>query len=129
MDPVQIVLGNELPMPNAGFDKYKCWEEMLSVQVDMISGRRVSERRGKVWRASYQADYIDSDTLKAALAMLHSGAPIVCTVLTPQGGTVTSSFLVDSITRPTLMGFDGAEPIWRGLAFELREETPHKSYL
>lgn len=126
MEPVQINLGNTLPMPNVSFDKYQCPEVMLSVQVDMISGRRVVEQRGKVYQPKVSYDYLPNATYKAALAILRSGAPFVATVLPDNSDTpVTSTFLTDSLTPATLMGFDGGEPIWRGLAFELREERPH----
>ena len=126
MEAVQINLGSVLPLPNTGFDKYKCYEEKLSVQVDMISGRRVAEQRGKVWKASYEGDYISAGQMRQALELLHSAGPIPCTVLTPSGETVTANFFPENIVRPTLMGFDATEPIWRGLAFTLREARPHR---
>ena len=44
----QLVLDGVL-LPRSSHDRYACWEEDLSVQVDMISGRRVIESRGKIW--------------------------------------------------------------------------------
>ena len=123
----QINLDNVLPLPEVDQDNYSCWEELLSVQVDMISGRRVIERRGKVWKVSYSYDYMGDRDMRLALTVLRSGAPFVATVLPDNSDTpVTSTFLVESLTPPKVLAMDGDEPIWHGLAFTLREERPHK---
>lgn len=126
MGPTQINLGGGLAMPNVSFDQYSCWEDMLSVQVDMISGRRVVEERGLIWRVSVSYDYLTDSVLRAALAILRSGAPFIASVLPDSRDTpVTSRFLVESLTQPKLLAFDSSKPIWHGLAFALREEEPH----
>lgn len=126
MEPTQINLGGGLAMPNVSFDQYSCWEDMLSVQVDMISGRRVVEERGLIWRVSVSYDYLTDSVLRAALAILRSGAPFIASVLPDSRDTpVTSRFLVESLTQPKLLAFDSSKPIWHGLAFSLREEEPH----
>lgn len=123
----QVNLDNVLPLPEVSRDNYSCWEEPLSVQIDMISGRRVIEARGKVWKASYSYDYMDNDLTRQALEILRRGAPIVATVLPDNSDEpVTSTFVVESLTPPKLLAFDGATPIWHGLGFTLREEYPHK---
>ena len=38
---------------------------------------------------------------------------------------IPSTFLVESLTPPTLAFFDGTEPVWTGLSFSLREVKPH----
>lgn len=124
MDP-QIIVGN-VPLPECTNDRYSCWEEMLSVQADMISGRRVIEQRGKVWKVSYTYDYLEDGVLRPLLAVLRGDAPIIATVLPDNSTeTVTSSFVVESLTPPKLLAFDGTKPVWHGLAFTLREEYPH----
>lgn len=118
------IIGNVL-LPLPGFDKYSCWEEPQKVQLIMISGRMVEEAKPPVWRVSYVSDYIDDDTRKGALAVLRGG-PFIGTFLPDNGDeTITSKFLATSITPPKLLALDGTEPIWHGLAFELREERPH----
>lgn len=125
MDP-QVVINN-YPLPECTNDRYSCWEEPLSVQVDMISGRRVIETRGKVWKASYAYDYLEDSVLRPVLEALRSGAPVIATVLPDNATeTVTSSFVVESVTQPKLLAFDGTTPIWHGLGFVLREEYPHR---
>lgn len=125
MNP-QLIIGN-VELPRRSNDQYACWEEQLSVQRDMISGRRVIEQRGKVWKTSYVSDYLEDGVLRPALAILRSGAPFIATVLPDNADeTVTSTFVVESLTQPKLMAFDGATPIWHGLGFTLREERPHE---
>ena len=122
----QIIL-ESLRLPESANDNYSCWEELLSVQVDMISGRRVIEARGKVWKAVYTYDYLEDGTLRPLLSALRSGAPVPATVLPDdRAEPVTSTFVVESVTPPTLLAFDGTTPIWHGLSFTLREERPHE---
>lgn len=113
-------------MPECSSDNYSCWEEMLSVQVDMINGRRVIEQRGLVWKMSRTDDYLEDSILRPILADLRSGKPFIATVLPDHSDkTVTSVFVVESLIPPKLLAFDGTTPIWHGLSFTLREERPH----
>lgn len=124
MDPLLVIGG--WPLPETATDQYSCWEDMLSVQVDMISGRRVIEQRGLVWKVSATYDYLEDSALKPVLAVLHSGAPFLATVLPNNSEqTITTNFVVESLTPPKLLAFDGSTPVWHGLAFTLREERPH----
>lgn len=96
------------------------------MQVDMISGRRVIESRGKVWKASYQFDTMGNEKLRQVLAVLRSGAPFVATVLPDiSDETVTSTFLVESITQPTFAFEADGNAVWHNLSFTIREEEPH----
>lgn len=125
MDP-QIIIGG-VELPECSNDNYSCWEETLDVQRDMISGRRTIETRGKVWKASYVSDYLEDGVYRRALEALRSGKPFIATVLPDNSTqTVTSTFVVERVTQPTLLAFDGSTPIWHGLGFILREENPHK---
>lgn len=125
----QIVIGN-VKLPEVSRDNYSCWEELLSVQVDMISGRRVIERRGKVWKVSYSYDYLGENTLRLLLAVLRAGTPVIATVLPDdRDETVTSTFVVESVSNPT-MAFsrrkgDTENAFWHKISFVLREERPH----
>lgn len=121
----QIILDG-IPLPEASNSKYAAWEELLSVQIEMISGRMVSEIRGKVWRATWSYDYLDNDMTKRILAVLRSGKPFVASILPDNGGKMISSmFLVENQTRPTFLCSDNGDPIWHGLAFTIREVNPH----
>ena len=117
---------NGILLPQSSHDRYACWEEDLSVQVDMISGRRVIESRGKIWKASYSFDYMGNVKLRQVLAVLRSGAPFPATVLPDNSDEpVTSIFLVESITQPTFAFSRGGVGLWHNLAFTIREEEPH----
>ena len=116
---------NGLNLPEVSRDRYSCWEEDLSVQVEMISGRVVIESRGKVWKASYQYDYMGNTLLRLLLAQLRTGAPVMATVLTDSGETVTGRFVVESVTQPTFAFSRGGEGLWHNVGFTLREERPH----
>lgn len=116
---------NGLNLPEVSRDRYSCWEEDLAVQVEMISGRVVIESRGKVWKASYQYDYMGNTLLRLLLKELRSGAPVMATVLTDSGETVTGRFVVESVTQPTFAFSRGGEGLWHNVGFTLREERPH----
>lgn len=117
-------------LPEAPFDGYACWEETLSAQVDMISGRRVIETRGKVWKVTYSSDYIEDALLRSALAVLRGGKPITCQALPDDADEmVVSQFVVESVTQPRLLALDGGKPVWHGLGLALREERPHKGVM
>lgn len=121
----QLVL-NGILLPRTSHDRYACWEEDLSVKLDMISGRRVIESRGKIWKASYQFDTMGNATLQKVLAVLRSGAPFPATVLPDSSDEpVTSTFVVDALTPPTFAFEADGKAVWHNLAFTIREEEPH----
>lgn len=122
----QIIIGG-VELPECSNDNYSCWEETLDVQRVMISGRVTIETRGKIWKASYTSDYLEDGVYRRALAVLRSGKPFIATVLPDNADqTMTSTFVAERLTQPTLLAFDGSAPIWHGLGFVLREERPHK---
>lgn len=126
MSKVTQMILDGVKLPQSSHDRYACWEEDLSVQVDMISGRRVIESRGKIWKASYSFDYMGNEKLRQVLAVLRSGAPFPATVLPDNSDEpVTSIFLVESITQPTFAFSRGGVGLWHNLAFTIREEEPH----
>lgn len=64
----QLIL-NGVALPYVSGDRYSAHPATLSRQVEMISGRVVSEERGKVWRITYSADYIDDTTCRTACTL------------------------------------------------------------
>lgn len=121
----QLIVGGVV-LPYVSHDRYSAHPDDLSRQVEMISGRVVKERRGKVWRISYSADYLDEATKNAALAVLRGGASFQAVFL-PDDGTemVTATVLVESLTPPTFAFTSHGVVRWHNLAFTLREVTPH----
>ena len=124
----QIILSG-IRLPQTSFDRYACWEEALTRQLDMISGRRVLERIGKkwkVWRVRWAYDYLEDEICRPVLAVLRSGGPFIASVLPDNADEmVTSSFVAESVTDPTFLIDDGDRAVWHGLGFTLREERPH----
>ena len=123
---IQQIILDGVYLPKRSNSNYACWEDLLGVEVTMISGRVVRELRGKVWRARCTYDVLDDATYKAALAVLRSGKAFQASVLPDNGGEmVSSTFMVERMT-PAAFGFaDGGRAIWRGLSFQIREVEPH----
>lgn len=122
----QLILGEDLVLPESSRDKFFCWEEDLSVSLPMISGREVIESRGKVWKASYSFDYMGNELLRKVLAVLRSGRPFQAAVLPDDRDEMVSSvFIRESITNPTYAFSRGGVGLWHNLAFTIREERPH----
>lgn len=119
-----IISGIYCPEPD--FDGYRAYEDVLREQVPMISGRLVEEIRGKVWRIDYTSGRIRDSIIKQLLEALRGNGSKAVTFLTDNSDDMASStFLVESLTPPTLAFFDGSEPVWTGLSFTLREVKPH----
>ena len=122
----QLIVNNSITLPYASGDKYACWEEPLSVQLDMISGRRVVEQRGLVWRIRYQYDYMGNALMRQLLGALRGGGVLNVQFLPDIGDSLlTSTFICESLSEPTFaFGRDGIG-YWHGVEFELREVSPH----
>ena len=121
----QIIIDG-VRLPEVSRDNYSCWEDDLSVQVDMISGRRVIETRGRVWRVSYSYDYMGNTLLRQALAVLRSGKPITCQVLPDNSNEiVVSRFLLERLDPPKMAFSRRDNAYWHQISFTLREERPH----
>lgn len=123
---IQQIILDGVYLPQRSNGNYACWEDLLSVEVPMISGRVVREIRGRVWRARCTYDVLSDETYQAALAVLRSGKAFPASVLPDNGAEmISSTFLVESLT-PATFGFrDGNRAIWRGLSFRIREVDPH----
>lgn len=122
----QITLEGGIVLPETSRDKYSCWEEVLTVDVEMIYPRVVMEERGRVWRASYSYDYMGNALMRQVLAVLRSGAPFLATVLPDsRDAPVTSRFICTQLTQPTFAFSRSGKPFWHNFSFSIREEEPH----
>lgn len=122
----QLIINNSIVLPYASGGKYAAWEEPLSVQLDMISGRRVEEQRGLVWRVRYEYDYMGNALMRQLLAALRTGGALNVQFLPDTGDTLlTSTFLRDSLAEPVFAFGRGGVGYWHGICFELREVSPH----
>lgn len=122
----QLIINNSIYLPQTSRDKYQCYLSPLSTQLDMISGRRVSERRGLVYIITYSYDYMGNDLMRQLFEVLRSGQAFSVSFL-PDGfdELSTSRFLCDSMTNPTFAFSRGGLPLWHNIGFTLREVMPH----
>lgn len=122
----QLILNNEIYLPKTSRNKYRCYPATLSRQVEMISGRVVSEVRGHVQMIEYAYDYMGNELMRRALAVLRSGEPFTVTYLPDEGEDLqTGIFITQSLTNPTFAFAKGDKPYWHNFAFVLREVSPH----
>ena len=121
----QLIL-NGIYLPETSTDRYQCHPSELSVSLDMISGRRVKELRGRVQMISYSYDDMGNDLCRQVLSVLRSGEAFPVTYL-PDGSDAmqTGTFLVESLTPPTFAFSKNGVGLWHNMAFTLREVRPH----
>ncbi len=123
--PIQLIINGVL-LPTTTHDRYKCYEEDLKEQIKMISGRIVEEVQGTVQKIAYSYDYMGDAKCREVLQALRGRGVKTVSYLPDDGDELrTSTFLVESITQPTLAFFDGGVAKWHNLAFSLREVRPH----
>lgn len=117
---------NGINLPETSWDKYRCYEELLSVRVEMISGRITEEQRGKVWKIEWAYDYMQNGSYRELLSILRSGA-LLDVVFLPDNETVykTGFFRLESLNPPSYAFSRDGMPLWHNFSFVLREESPH----
>ena len=124
----QLILDGIL-LPEASGDKFSCWEETLTRQVSMVTGRVVLESlepEPRIWRASYTFDYMGNEKLRQVLEVLRRGAPFPASVLRDNRDELVSSiFICESLTNPSYAFSANGVGLWHNLAFTIREEEPH----
>lgn len=121
----QLIL-NGIYLPETSRNKYSCYPDLLAENITMISGRAVTEIRGKIQIIHYEYDYMGNDLCRQILEQLRSGKPLTVAYLPDEGDELkTSTFLVESITNPTFAFSKRGVPYWHNLAFTLREVSPH----
>ena len=122
----QIILNNSIYLPETSKENSRCYPAQLGTQVDMISGRRVSEIRGLVWVVEYKYDYMGNDLMRQVNTVLRSGQSFPAAVLTDESdGLTVSTFLTESFPTPSFAFSRGGVPFWHNVSFTLREVRPH----
>lgn len=135
----QLVLdvnGVALSLPESKKGGYSVHAEPLMENVDMISGRRTREVRGKVWVVSHQNGYLNDADMAKFIEACEKGLvqPIICGFLVQgESELKTSYFLVSSYSRPKFMwgrivtesGEEKTVPLWGDYYVSLREVKPH----
>lgn len=122
----QLIVANNIYLPETSRDKYKCYPAQLGVQVDMISGRRVLEERGQVQMIEYEYDYMGNALMRQLNSVLRSGQSFPVAYLPDSGDSlVVSTFLTEDFPIPTYAFSRGGVPYWHNVTFVLREVKPH----
>lgn len=127
----QLILdmnGAAIALPESIKGGYSAYEEDLSVEVTMISGRMVKELTGVVWRVEYQYGFFNDIDRARVIQACRKGkrTPILCAFLPPESEeTITSAFWVTSFTEPKFMWSSDVKPMWGNFSVSLREVRSH----
>lgn len=124
--PTQLIVNNVL-CPTTTRDRYYSYPELLRETLTMADGTMVEEVVGVVQRIGYSYDKMDDATYKLLLSAVRGGGVKTVAYLPDDlsGELVTSRFIVESITQPTLQFYLGGVPRWHNFGFVLREAEPH----
>lgn len=121
----QLIIAG-LVLPQTSRDKYSCYEEDLGSQVEMVSGRMVTELRSKVQIINWSYDYLGDELCRPLLNILRSGRSFQVSYLPDTSNELqTSVFLKTSLTNPTFAFARDGKAYWHNIAFTLREVSPH----
>lgn len=121
----QLII-NGIVLPETSGGKYKCYEGTLSDQIEMISGRVVTEVRGHVQYIEYSYDYMGNELVRQLLAALRAGTALTVKYLPDSGDDMkTSTFICEDLTPPVFAFSRSGKPYWHDISFTLREVRPH----
>lgn len=121
----QLII-NGIVLPETSGGKYKCYEGTLSDQIEMISGRVVTEVRGHVQFIEYSYDYMGNELVRQLLSALRAGTALTVKYLPDSGdGMKTSTFICKDLTPPVFAFSRSGKPYWHDISFALREVRPH----
>lgn len=128
----QLILdtsGFNLVLPESQKGGYRAYEEDLSVEKQMISGRLVKELVGTVWRIEYQYGFFSGEEKDAVIAACQKGRrePIECAFLPPSGQNemIAGTFFVTEFSSPKFMWSSDGKALWADFSLSLREVSPH----
>ena len=122
---IQLIIGG-VTLPETSNDKYSAYPLEIGTQIDMISGRRVTESRGHVEIITYSYDYMGNDLMRQVLTVLRSGTAFTAQYLPDDSDKLKSSeFVVESMENPTFAFSRSGKPFWHNISFTLREVSPH----
>lgn len=121
----QLII-NGIVLPETSGGKYKCYEGTLSDQIEMISGRVVTEVRGHVQYIEYSYDYMGNELVRKLLSTLRAGTALTVKYLPDSGDDMkTSTFICEDLTPPVFAFSRSGKPYWHDISFTLREVRPH----
>lgn len=121
----QLII-NGIVLPETSGGRYKCYEGTLSDQIEMISGRVVTEVRGHVQFIEYSYDYMGNELVRQLLSALRAGTALTVKYLPDSGDDMkTSTFICKDLTPPVFAFSRSGKPYWHDISFTLREVRPH----
>lgn len=121
---VQLIL-NGTYLPQTSNDKYSCRPERLGEQIEMISGRMVTEVRGTVQTITYSYDKMPNATYIALLSALRGGSMTVVYLPDDSDTMVSGTFVCTSFPTPVFAFSADGKAVWHSVSFTLREVAPH----
>lgn len=122
----QLIINNSIYLPETSRNNYRCYPQLLTQQIEMISGRVVQEVRGTVQIIEYSYDYMGNDLMRQLNTVLRSGQSFPVAYLPDSGDSlVVSTFLTVDFPVPEYAFSRGGSPFWHNVAFQLREVSPH----
>lgn len=122
----QLIINNTIYLPETSRNNYRCYPQLLTQQIEMISGRVVQEVRGTVQIIEYSYDYMGNDLMRQLNTVLRSGQSFPVAYLPDSGDSlVVSTFLTVDFPVPEYAFSRGGSPFWHNVAFQLREVSPH----
>ena len=118
----QLVI-NGTTYPETSHDKYHVWIEDLGQMLRMAAGNLTFEKRGQVYKISYEYDYFDEFHMNKCLSDLRSGNEIDVGFLLPDGTMSSGLFRCVSFPAPKFAfskrSGDAEVGCWHGIAFTL----------
>jgi hypothetical protein len=117
----QLIIGGNA-LPQTSDDKYKCYQVELGESIRMMSGRLVTEVRGRYWRIEYTYDKLKDDLMRTLLPILRSGNSVDVQFLTPDSDTLqTSTFMCIDKPAPTFAFSADGKGRWHNFTFSLEQ--------
>lgn len=121
-----IIEGTVYPEATGNDGSYVCQNEILSRQLEMISGDLVEEEVGEVAVISYSYKYFDDDFMRKCLSDLRKKRVVNVLYRSPDSPDLKSGkFLCISPPDPEYYMSIGKTIYWTNISFTLREVKPH----
>lgn len=121
-----IIEGLVYPEATGNDGSYSCQDEVLSRQLQMVSGRLVEEVVGQVTVINYSYKYLDDTFMRQCLQALRVKRVVNVLYRTPESDTLKSgTFLCTAPPNPEYYMSIDKTVYWTNISFTLREVNPH----
>lgn len=124
-DFVELIVNDTL-FPTSTHDNYSAYEVDKKELLEMADKSMTEEMIGKIWMVEYSYDYMGVPKLRECLGVLRGGGVKTVSFIPDNSDElVTSKFLVENITAPSLAFVRKNQGKWHKISFVLREVDPH----